>query len=102
VADGPSDDPYRHLARRPPPFRPNVTLGLLYLVFFFFLFSLLLILPGLLEVLAEVPPGPAQEAAAYEVARELARPRIYSSIALSVATVAIGSYYKVLPGMRGG
>ena len=66
------------------------------------LFSVLLILPNLLQVLAEVPPGPAQEAAAYEVAREVARPRLYTSIALSVATVAIGTYYKVLPGMKGG
>jgi hypothetical protein len=102
MALGPSDDPYRHLGRRPPPFRPNVTLGLIYLAFFFLLFSLVLILPSLLEVLAAVPAGPAQETAAYEVAREVARPRLYIAFALSAATVLIGSYYKVLPGMKGG
>jgi hypothetical protein len=97
---GPSDDPYKHLGRRAPEFRPHFTIGLIYLIVLFFLFALLLILPSLLEVLADVPAGPEQEKIAYEVARQVARPRLYSAAALSVATVLIGGYYKVLPGMR--
>ena len=97
---GPSDDPYKHLGRRPPAFRPHFTLGLVYLVVFFIIFALLLILPSLLDVLAQVPPGPQQEQAAYEIAREGARPRVYTAIALSVATVVLGTYYRILPGMK--
>ena len=97
---GPSDDPYKHLGRRPPAFRPKFTVALIYLAVLFILFALLLILPSLLEVLAEVPPGPEQEKIAYEVARGVAGPRLYSAAALSIATVILGSYYKVLPGMR--
>ncbi len=97
---GPSDDPYKHLGRRPPSFRPQFTLSLIYLAGFFIFFALVLILPSLLEVLGEVPAGPLQEQAAYEVARRVARPRLFSAVALSIATVLIGSHYKVLPGMR--
>ena len=50
VARGPSDDPYQHLGRRAPTFRPHFTLGLIYLVFFFVLYALLLILPSLLSL----------------------------------------------------
>ena len=96
----PSDDPYKHLGRRPPAFRPHFTLGLIYLVVFFMLFAIVLILPSLLEVLARVPPGPEQEQAAYEIAREVARPRLYGAMALSVATVVLGTYYQILPGMK--
>ena len=96
----PSDDPYKHLGRRPPAFRPNFTLSILYLVVFFLLFAFALILPSMLEVLAEVPAGPEQEQVAYEVARQVARPRLLLAIALSIATVTIGSYYKVLPGLK--
>ena len=71
---GPSDDPYKHLGRRPPAFRPSFTLSLLYMAGFFVLFAVLLILPSLLEVLAEVPVGPEQEQAAYDIA--LARERV--------------------------
>lgn len=97
---GPSDDPYKHLGRRPPVFRPHFTLGLVYLVVFFLLFAFVLILPSLLDVLAELPPGPQQEQAAYEIAREAARPRIFAAFALSVATVVVGTYYQILPGMK--
>ena len=40
------------------------------------------------------------EAACDQVARAVAGPRLYSAAALSIATVLLGSYYKVLPGMR--
>ena len=52
------------------------------------------------EVLAEVPTGPQQEEVADQVARETAGPRLYSAFALSVATVVIGAYYKLLPGLK--
>lgn len=96
----PSDDPYKHLGRPAPAFRPHFTLSLLYLVVFFVLFTVVLILPSLLQVLADVPTGPQQEEAAYQVARAVAGPRLYTAFALSVAAVVIGSYYKVLPGMK--
>ena len=71
-----------------------------FLVVFFLLFAVVLILPSLLQVLAEVPTGPQQEEAAYQVARAVAGPRLYGAFALSVALVVIGSYYKILPGMK--
>jgi hypothetical protein len=72
----------------------------LYLVGFFVLYALLLILPDLLDVLAQVPPGPEQEAIAREVAREAAAPRLLPALALALATAGLGAYYRVLPGLR--
>jgi hypothetical protein len=72
----------------------------LYLVGFFVLYALLLILPDLLDVLAQVPPGPEQEAIAREVAREAAAPRLLPAFALALVTAALGAYYRVLPGLR--
>jgi hypothetical protein len=83
--------------RKPPPFRPRFTIGIFYLVAFFFLFSFLQILPDLIGLL-EMPPGPDQEAAAAEAARLHSSPLVASLLAL-LAT-SIGSYYRVLPGMK--
>ena len=99
----PSDDPYKNLGRRPPAFRPHFTLGLLYLVGLFILFAIVLILPSFLELLAEAPTGPQAEQELYDAAFEIgraARSRIVAAAALSIATVVIGTHYKVLPGMK--
>ena len=61
---------------------------------------MLLVIPELMEVLETVPTGPRQEEVAYELAREAVRPRLYLAFALGLATTAIGSYYKWLPGLR--
>ena len=87
--------------RRPSPaFSPRFTIGLLYLIGFFFLYSLLLVLPQLLDVLARVPPGPDQQEIAREVARQAIRPRLAIVLALAVLSTGLGGYYQILPGMR--
>jgi len=73
---------------------------MLYVVVFFVLYALLLILPELMHVLADVPPGPEQQELAEQVAREAARPRVAYAVVLAVATVGLGSYLKILPGLR--
>ncbi len=94
--------PHPHLPprRRPPVFRPSFTLSLLYLVVFFFAFALLLILPELTKVLAEVPPGPEQEQIAREVAREAARPRLLYAVGLALGCLGLGVYLDILPGLK--
>ena len=86
--------------RRPPAFRPRFTVGLFYLVVFFFLFSLLQVLPDLLALLASMPPGAEQQRAAQETARSGANP--LAAAILSLLTTALGSHFQVLPGMREG
>jgi len=81
-------------------FRPSFTLALVYVVAFFTLYAVLLILPELLRVLAEVPPGPEQQEIAEQVAREAARPRIAYAMALALLSVGLGSYLKILPGLK--
>ena len=83
--------------RKPPPFRPRFSIGILYLVAFFFLFSFLQVLPDLVALL-EMPPGPNQELAAREAAQAATNP--LASLLLAVLATALGSYYSVLPGMK--
>ena len=83
--------------RTPPPFRPRFSIGLVYLVAFFFLFSFLQVLPELIALL-EMSPGPDQELAAREAAKAATNP--LASLLLAVFSTALGSYYRVLPGMK--
>jgi hypothetical protein len=87
--------------RRPPVLRPSFTLALLYMAGFFVLFSLLLILPELRSVLTRVPPGPEQQRIAEEVAREAVQPRLLPALLLALGAVGLGSYLRLLPGLRG-
>lgn len=80
--------------------RPRFTLGLLYLFGFFFLFCLILVLPALWQVLHAMPPGPEQEAAAREAAREAARGKLGLAFALATAATGIGMYRGWLPGTQ--
>jgi hypothetical protein len=83
-----------------PTFQPRFSLGILYLFGFFFVFCMLLIAPALLEVLETVPTGPEQQQAAEEVAREVARPRLWIAIGLSTLATVLGAHFRVLPGFR--
>ena len=87
-------------------FRPRFTLSLLYLVFFFFLFGLLLALPELLEGARELGPGPDELTPeeldrARETARgALAGGRLLLALGLAVIATGLGSYARLLPGLR--
>ena len=72
---------------------------LLYLVVFFAVFAMLLILPELLPLL-KMQPGPEQEAVATRVAQEAAGPRLLYALLLSLGAVGLGSYLRVLPGLK--
>ncbi len=85
--------------RRPPPFRPRFTIGIFYLVVFFFLFAFLQVLPELIALL-EMPPGPDQERAALEATRSASNP--LAAALLSLVATSLGSYYRILPGMKVG
>ena len=94
-----SDSPQR--ARRPRAvLRPRFTLTMLYLFGFFFVFCLILVAPALWDVLVSMPPGPEQEQAAMEAAREAARGRLGIAFALATAVTGIGIYGRWLPGAR--
>ena len=92
-------DPERSGQRPSYKFRPRFTIGILYLAIFFFVFAFLQILPDLIGLL-ELPPGPEQEAAARELARQKSNPLL--SLILSVATTGAGTYYRILPGLKEG
>jgi len=94
----PSPDPLRR--RSSPTFQPRFTLSLAYLAFFFVFFCLVLILPELLELVESMPPGPELQQAAKEAAREAVRPRLPLALLLAVAATGLGSYFRVLPGLR--
>jgi hypothetical protein len=91
----------------PPPrttsaaFRPRFTLSLLYLAFFFLAFSLLLVLPELLQF--EAPANPADEEAALAAMREhirlVAGPRLPFALLLTLGTLFLGIRHGLLPGM---
>jgi len=85
-------------SRRPPPFRPRFTLGLIYLAVFFVLFQFLQVLPELIHLLGSMEPGPDQQLAAERAMREGSSPLV--SLVLALAATSLGSYYRVLPGMK--
>lgn len=66
-------------------------------MFFFFLFAFLQILPDLVALLGR-PPGPEQEEAARQAARSGTSP--LASALLALIATSLGSYYRILPGMR--
>ncbi len=87
--------------RRAPPFRPSFTLALLYVAAFAVLYAFLFILPDLIPVLRDVPPGPAQEQIAREVAQKAFAPGYaYIPLVLALVTVAVGARFEFLPGLR--
>jgi ABC-type phosphate transport system permease subunit len=89
--------------RRPPraTFQPRFTIGLLYVVAFFLLYSLLLAAPALFEVANALPPGPEQQEAASRAAKEAVQSRLWMAGVAALVTTAIGIRAGVLPGTRG-
>jgi len=85
-------------ARKPPPFRPRFTIGLVYMAVFFVLFQFLQVLPELIDLLRTMEAGVAQQQAAEHAMRVGSSPLV--SLVLALAATSLGSYYKVLPGMR--
>ena len=73
---------------------------LFYLVFFFALYCFLWILPPLLDVLGSTPAGPAQEEIAKEATRRALAGKLAPTFVLAIATVGVGGYLQVLPGLR--
>lgn len=86
--------------RRAPAFRPSFTLALLYLAVFFGVYALLLAMPQMLAVLRDVAPGPEQEQIAREAVREAFRPKVVWALLLAIATLGLGAWLQVLPGLR--
>lgn len=83
-----------------PTFQPRFSLGLLYLFGFFFLYCFILVAPSLIEILATVPTGPAQQQAAEEIAHGVIRPKLWIAFGLSAITTVAGAHYRLLPGFR--
>ena len=92
---------------RQPVFRPRFTLTLLYLAFFFFLFAMIFALPDLLEGARNLGPGPEELSPeeldeARDIAREALRGgRLLLALGLAAIATGLGSYARVLPGLRG-
>jgi hypothetical protein len=83
-----------------PTFQPRVTLSLLYLAVFFFLYTGILVAPELRRVAREVPPGPGQQQAAFEAVRSAARPRLPVALVAAIATTTLAARAGALPGLR--
>jgi hypothetical protein len=76
-----------------------MALGMLYILALFFAYALLLVLPEMLDVLAEVPPGPAQEKIAKEAVHEAFGGKFYIALGGAICTVLLGAHLQVLPGL---
>jgi len=81
-------------------FRPRFTLTILYFAGFFLLYAAVLVAPALLAVARSVPPGPEQQAASYDAARAALSARMPIALVAALATLALGIFARVLPGLR--
>jgi hypothetical protein len=87
--------------RRSAPIpKPRFTLGLIYLMGFFFAYCFALAGPALWDVLQTVPPGPEQEALASQAAQEAVQSKLWIAFAAAVVTTAAGMAKGLLPGTR--
>jgi hypothetical protein len=91
---------------RSQPFRPRFTLMLLYVAAFFVLYAMLFALPDLLAGARDLGPGP-EELSPEELARArdtaheaMSGGKVLIALLASVATVGLGTWRRVLPGMR--
>jgi hypothetical protein len=103
MSDNQPNDPRPLRTPRPRAaygFQPRMAIGVIYVLAFFFLYGMLFVLPELLDVLERMPPGEDQQAVAQEVAHQALGTNVYLALAAAIATVALGSYYRVLPGMK--
>lgn len=86
--------------RRPEPFRPVATLGLVYFALIFVAILLLLISPTLWEV-ARIDAPVAEKQALIEVAaRNAARPMLPIAFFAALAATGLAIRLGVLPGFR--
>jgi hypothetical protein len=76
---------------------PHATLAILYLFAFFLVYCAILIAPALWKVLVSIPPGPEQQAVAEQVARDTLRPRLLFAFLAALASVAVGTWKRILP-----
>lgn len=90
------------MASRPLPFRPRFTLMLLYLAAFFLLYAFLLVVPGLAPLMSEAGNAPPEElqARAQEAAQHAMRGKAFFALLAALATVGLGTWRRILPGMR--
>ena len=95
-----SDPVQRPVRRRAGPIRPSATLGLVWFAALLVFYSLLLILPEMLDALAELPPDADPVEAGELVARPIAGPRLGLAFALAALTLVVGARLQVLPGLR--
>ncbi len=98
--------PEPRLPRRTPVFKPRFTIVLLYVAGFFLLYAMLFALPDLVAGARELGPGP-EELTPEEMARAqqiasnaLAGGKVLIALVASLATVGIGIWRNVLPGVR--
>ena len=104
-----SSSPPPYPRRRPPgaAFSPRFTLLLLYFFALVVLFGLLFALPALVDAYRELPPGtgeltPEELARARETARTALAGKVPWTIVAAVATLAVGLWRNVLPGLKRG
>lgn len=88
--------------RNAAPFRPAISLSLVYLAAFFLVFAFALALPALWPLLGSAAPGPELQEHARRTAREALRPRMGLAFGLAVLATLAGTWLRVLPGMPKG
>ena len=91
--------------RRSVPFRPRFTLMLLYIAALYFVFSLAVALPVLLEHLAALPPDadpqdPVYVERASEATRAALEGKPFWLLLAALGTVLLGAWRGWLPGLR--
>jgi hypothetical protein len=91
--------------RRPPPlrFQPRFTLLLIYLAVLMFVYCFALASPILYrfyEIGSTGNAGAEEQALLAEAMRESLRGRLWIAVAAAAATLALGIWARVLPGLR--
>jgi hypothetical protein len=86
--------------RRTSAFEPRFTIMVAYLFVFFFVYCLALVSPALLEIANKPISGPEQQQLAQEAAREAISGKLWIAVLGAAATVALGIWARVLPGLR--
>jgi ABC-type Fe3+ transport system permease subunit len=86
--------------RRTSAFEPRFTIMIAYLAVFFFVYCLALVSPALLEIANQPVSGPEQQQLAHDAARQAISGKLWIALLAATATVALGIWARVLPGLR--
>jgi hypothetical protein len=91
--------------RRPPPvgFQPRFTLMMIYLAALTFVYCFALASPivyRFYQIGSSGGGGPEEQAMLAEAMRESLRGRLWIALAAAAATLALGIWARVLPGLR--